>query len=38
MLIIDVTQAHLIVDDVDEGDTHQWKIMGLSPKIGKSKS
>ena len=29
VLIIDVTQPHLIVEDVDEGDIHPWKIMNL---------
>ena len=37
VLIIDVTQPHLIVEDVDDGDIHPWKIMDLSHNIGKSK-
>ena len=36
ILIIDVTQPHLI-EDVDEGDIHPWKIMDLRHNIGKSK-
>ena len=38
VLIIDVTQPHLIVEDVDEGDIHPWKIMNLRHNRGKSKS
>ena len=37
ILIIDVTQPHLIEDDVDEGDIRPWKIMDLRHNIGKSK-
>ena len=37
VLIIDVTQPHLILEDVDEGDIHPWKIMYLRHNIGKSK-
>ena len=36
ILIIDVTQPHLI-EDVDEGDIHPWKIRDLRHNIGKSK-
>lgn len=35
VLIIDVTQRHLIVEDIDEGDIHPWKIMDLRHKMGK---
>jgi hypothetical protein len=38
ILIIDITQPLLIVEDVDEGDIHPWKIMDLRHNIGKSKS
>jgi hypothetical protein len=38
VLIIDVTQPHMIVEDVDEGDIHPWKIIDLRHNIGKSKS
>jgi hypothetical protein len=37
ILIIDVTQPHLIDEDVNEGDIHPWKIMDLRHNIGKSK-
>lgn len=37
ILIIDVTQPHLIDEDVNEGDIHPWKIMDLRQNIGKSK-
>ena len=37
VLIIDVTQPYLIVEDVDEGDIHPWKIMNLRHNIGKLK-
>jgi hypothetical protein len=37
VLIIDVTQPHLILEDVDEGDIHPWKIMDLRHNIDKSK-
>jgi len=36
-LIIDVTQPHLIVEYVDDGDIHPWKIMDLRHNTGKSK-
>ena len=29
VLIIDVIEPHLIVEDVDEGDLHPWKIIYL---------
>ena len=32
VLIIDVIEPHLIVEDVDEGDIHPWKIMNLRQK------
>ena len=35
VLIIDITQQHLIVEDIDEGDIHPWKIMDLRHKMGK---
>jgi hypothetical protein len=35
VLIIDVTQSHLILEDVDEGDIHPWKIVDLRHNIGK---
>ena len=35
ILIIDVTQPHLIEEDVDEGDICPWKIMDLRHNIGK---
>jgi hypothetical protein len=35
VLIIDVTQPHLILEDVDEGDIHPWKIVDLRHNIGK---
>ena len=38
VLIIDVIEPHLIVEDVDEGDLHPWKIIYLRHKKGKSKS
>ena len=38
ILIIDVTQPHLIDEDVNEGDIHPWKIMDLRHNIGKSKN
>jgi len=38
VLIIDITQPHLIVEDVDERDIHPWKIMDLRHNTGKSKS
>ena len=38
VLIIDVTQPHLIVEDVDEGDIHPWNIMNLRNNRGKLKS
>jgi hypothetical protein len=34
VLIIDVTQPHLILEDVDEGDINPWKIMDLRHNIG----
>jgi len=37
ILIIDVTQPHLIDEDVNEGDIHPWKIIDLRHDIGKSK-
>ena len=37
VLIIDVTQPHMIMEDVDEGDIHLWKIINLRYNIGKSK-
>ena len=36
ILIIDVTQPHFI-EDVDEGNIHQWKMRDLRHNIGKSK-
>jgi hypothetical protein len=36
VLIIDVTQPHLIVEYVDEGDTHPWRTIDLRHTIGKS--
>ena len=38
VFIIDAIQPCLIVEDVDEGDIHPWKIMSLRHNIGKSKS
>ena len=38
VLIIDVIEPHLIVEDVDEGDLHPWKIIDLRHNKGKSKS
>ena len=38
VLVIDVTQPHLNMENVDEGDTHPWRIMVLRHNIGKSKS
>ena len=38
VLIIDVSKTHLIVEDVDEGDIHPWKIIDLRHNKGKSKS
>jgi hypothetical protein len=35
VLIIDVTQPHLILEDVDEGDIQPWKIVDLRHNIGK---
>ena len=35
VLIIDVTQQHLILEDVDEGGIHPWKIVDLRHNIGK---
>ena len=35
ILIIDVTQPHLIEEDVDEGDIHPWKVMDLRHNTGK---
>ena len=35
VLIIDVTQPHLIVEYVDEGDTHPWRTTDLRHTIGK---
>ena len=32
VLIIDVIKPHLIVEDVDEGDLHPWKIIYLRHK------
>ena len=32
VLIIDVIEPHLIVEDVDEGDLHPWKIIYLRHK------
>ena len=37
ILIIDVTQPHLIDEDVNEGDIHPWKTMDSRHNIGKSK-
>ena len=37
VLIIDVIEPHLIVEDVDEGDLHPWKIIDLRHKKSKSK-
>jgi hypothetical protein len=37
VLIIDVIQPHMIVEYVDEGDIHPWKIIYLRHNIGKSK-
>ena len=37
-LIIDVIKPHLIVEDVDEGDLHPWKIIYLRHNKGKLKS
>jgi hypothetical protein len=37
VLLIDVTQPHFIVEDVEEKDIHPQKIMDLSNNIGKSK-
>ena len=37
ILIIDVTQPHLIDEDVNEGDINPWKIVDLRHKICKSK-
>ena len=37
VLIIDVTQPHLIVEDVDEGDIYPWKIINLRYNRGKLK-
>ena len=37
ILIIDVTQPHLIDENVNERDIHPWKIMDLRHNIGKSK-
>ena len=37
VLIIDVTEPHLIVQYIDEGDLHPWKIIDLRHKKGKSK-
>ena len=38
LLIIDVIEPHLIVEDVDEGDLHPWKIIDLRHNKDKSKS
>ena len=38
VLIIDVIEPHLIVEDVDEGDLHPWKIIYLRHNKGKLKS
>ena len=38
VLIIDVSQPHLSVEDVDEGDIHPWKIMNFTHNRGKSKN
>ena len=38
VLIIDVTQPHLIVENIYEGEIHPWKIMDLRHTISKSKS
>jgi len=35
ILIIDVTQTHLIDENVNKGDIHPWKIMDLRHNIGK---
>ena len=37
VLIIDVIEPHLIVEYVDEGDLHPWKIIYLRHNKGKSK-
>ena len=37
VLIIDVIEPHLIVEDVDEGDLHLWKIIYLRHNKGKLK-
>jgi len=37
VLIIDITQPHLIVEDSIESDTHMWKIIYFRHNIGKSK-
>ena len=34
VLIIDVIEPHLIVEDVDEGDLHPWKIIDLRHNKG----
>ena len=36
VLIIDVTQPHLIVEYIDEGDTNPWRTIDLRHTIGKS--
>ena len=38
VLIIDVIEPRLIVEAVDEGDLHPWKIINLRHNKGKSKS
>ena len=38
VLIIDVIEPHLIVEYIDEGDLHPWKIIDLRHNKGKSKS
>ena len=37
VLIIDFIEPHLIVENVDEGDLHPWKIIDLRHNKGKSK-
>ena len=38
VLIVDVIEPHLIVEYIDEGDLHPWKIIDLGHNKGKSKS
>ena len=35
VLVIDVIEPHLIVEDVDEGDLHPWKIIYLRHNKGR---